>query len=173
MILGVGQRIVPIFIKQPLASTHLMLISAALIVIGNAGRVGLELATIGGWPWTFRLMGITGVLELSALILFALNLALTVRNRHHIYANGEPLTADTRVREAINARPELQQRLKEIGITMFDDAMFIAPSMTLGALALASRLQPSELLLLLCSKRTAEFAVEQSDVRKRSIASTQ
>src|SRR5690606_36081358 len=49
MILGVGQRLVPIIIKQPLASTRLMLISAVLIIVGNAGRVGLELATIGQW----------------------------------------------------------------------------------------------------------------------------
>jgi hypothetical protein len=146
MILGVGQRIVPIFIKQPLASTRLMLISAALIIIGNAGRVGLELATIGGRPWTFRLMGATGVLELAALILFALNLALTLRNRRHVYSAGEKVTPDSRVREVINAHPELQQRLSEIGVTMFEDAAFIAPSMTFGALALAVNRDPIQML---------------------------
>jgi hypothetical protein len=142
MILGVGQRIVPIFIKQPLASTPMMLVSAVLIIIGNAGRFGLELATIGGWPWAFKFMGSTGILELSALVLFALNLALTVRNRRHIYRSGDPLTPDTRAREAINARPQLQLRLRELSVTMFDDAPFIAPSMTLGALALASGRRP-------------------------------
>ncbi len=146
MILGVGQRIVPIFIKQPLFSTRLMLISATLIVTGNAGRVGLELATIGGWPWTFRLMGTTGILELAALILFALNLAMTVRNRRRVYRVSDPLTPNVRVREAVNARPELQQRLHEIGVTMFDDAAFIAPSMTFGALAFASGWEPWGLL---------------------------
>lgn len=146
MILGVGQRIVPIFIKQPLASTQMMLVSAALIIAGNAGRVGLELATIGGWPWTFRLMGATGILELSALMLFALNLALTVRNHRHIYRGSEPLTPDVRVREAVNACPELQCRLRQAGITMFDDVPFIAPSMTFGALSLANGRTPEDLL---------------------------
>jgi hypothetical protein len=175
MILGVGQRIVPIFIKQPLASPRLMLLGAGLIVFGNAGRVALELATIGGWPWTFRLMGATGVLELSALALFALNLALTLRNRRHTYAAGESLTADTRVRDAVNARPELQQRLNEIGVTMFDDALFIAPSMTLGALALASGLEPPDLLLSLSStaKRITDIAAEQSHDGARSVTSLQ
>ena len=150
-----------------------MLAGAVLIIIGNAGRVGLELATIGGWPWTYRVMGITGTLELSALLMFAINLTLTVRNRRHIYATGEPLTADTRVREAVNARPELQQRFNELGITMFDDAQFIAPSMTLGALALASRLQPSDLLLDLSStaNRFSKFAVEQSHSGERIVTS--
>src|SRR5690606_21037436 len=106
--------------------------------IGNAGRVGLELLTLGGWAWAIRLMGATGLLELSALILFALNLAMTIRNRGRVVAAGEPITPDTRVREAVNALPEIQQRLVGLGVTMFDTAPFIAPSMTFGALALAS-----------------------------------
>lgn len=146
LILGVGQRIVPIFIKQPLASTRLLLIGAALILIGNAGRVSLELATIGGWAWTFKVMGITGLLELTALILFGLNLALTLRNRRHVYSAGEYLKPGTRVSQAVNARPQLQRRFGEMGITMFDDAPFIAPSMTFGALALTERWQPDAFL---------------------------
>jgi hypothetical protein len=146
MILGVGQRIVPVFIKQPLASIRMMRVGAVLIIVGNAGRVGLELATIGGWSWAFRWIGVTGVLELSALILFALNLAVTVQRRRHVYTADEPLTPDTRVREAVNARPVLQQRLRNAGVTMFDEAPFIAPSMTFGALALASVRSPADLL---------------------------
>ena len=53
---------------------------------------------------------------------------------------------DVRVREAVNAHPELQYRLHEIGITMFDEAGFIAPSMTFGALALAVGRRPWDLL---------------------------
>ena len=123
-----------------------MLVGAVLIVAGNAGRVALELATLGGWPWSFRLMGVTGLLELSALILFALNLLLTALERRRVYSPLRPLTPDTRVREAVNALPALQQRLREIGVTMFDRAPFIAPSLTFGALALAWGLQPEELL---------------------------
>jgi hypothetical protein len=146
MIMGVGYRILPIFIREPLASTRLMLVSAALIIVGNAGRVVLELLTIGGWSWTFRAMGMTGVLELAALALFALNLLATARNRRRVYREGERLTPDVRVREAVNARPELQQRFAALGITMFDDAPFIAPSMTIGALALAEGRDPDELV---------------------------
>ncbi|HXE54387.1 MAG TPA: hypothetical protein VN541_15300 [Tepidisphaeraceae bacterium] len=146
MIVGVGQRIVPVFIRQPLASTRMMLAGGALLVAGNAGRVALELATMGRWTWAFRLMGFTGLAELTGVTLFAVNLALTVRNRRHVYAAGEPLTPDTRVHEAINALPDLQHRIAELGITMFDKAAFIAPSMTLGALALACGRQPHELV---------------------------
>jgi hypothetical protein len=147
MILGVGQRLVPIFIRQPLASNRLMLLSAALIIVGNAGRVVLELATIGNWRWTFRLMGATGLLELTAIFLFALNLALTVRRRRHVYAAGESVTPDSRVREVVNALPEIQQRLRAIGVTMFDEVPFIAPSMTFGALALSVGRDPREMLM--------------------------
>jgi len=123
-----------------------MLASAWLIIVGNAGRVTLELATIGHWPWAFRIMGLTGLLELSALALFAFNLVWTVRNRRHNYSADEPLRPDTRVREAINARPQLQHQLRQIGVTMLDDAPFIAPSLTFGAMALAWGRQPEELL---------------------------
>jgi hypothetical protein len=146
MIMGVGYRILPIFIKQPLASTRLMLVSATLIIAGNAGRVALELATTGGWPWAYRWMGLTGLLELTALAMFAANVAMTLRNRRRTYCGSQPLTPGVRVREAVNARPELQGRLCEAGITMFDAAPFIAPSMTFGALALAVGRRPWDLL---------------------------
>ncbi|MCC7351137.1 MAG: hypothetical protein IT446_11260 [Phycisphaerales bacterium] len=146
MILGVAQRMLPVFIKQPLASNRLMLVSAGLIIVGNAGRVTLELATIGQWTWAFRLMGLTGLLELTSLALFAFNLVWTVRNRRHIYLADEPLRADTRVREAVNVRPQLQHQLRRIGVTMLDDAPFIAPSLTFGAMALAWGRQPEQLL---------------------------
>ncbi|HEX8521754.1 MAG TPA: NnrS family protein [Tepidisphaeraceae bacterium] len=146
MILGVGNRILPIFLRQPLASNRLMLLSAALIIIGNTGRVSLELLTIGGWTWSYRLMGLTGVLELAALTLFALNIAATAQKRKRTYAATQPLTPDTRVQEAVNVQPAIQERLRQLGITMFDDSPFIAPSMTLGALALASGLEPEVLI---------------------------
>ena len=146
MILGVGFRIIPVFIRQPLASTRLMLASAALIISGNAGRVTLELLTIGGQSWSYRLMGITGVLELAALFLFAWNIAATAWNRRRVYRRDQPLTPSTRVQEAVNARPDLQDRLQELGVTMFDSASFIAPSMTFGALALAWGMDPGRLI---------------------------
>jgi hypothetical protein len=103
-------------------------------------------------------MGATGVLELTALVLFALNLAVTVRNRRHIYRATEPLTPDVRVREAVNARPELQRRLRQSGITMFDEVPFIAPSMTFGALALANSRTPQDLLDAIDERRPGDAA---------------
>jgi hypothetical protein len=86
------------------------------------------------------------VLELAALILFGLNIAATARNRKRSYSAAEPLTPGTRVQDAVNARPQIQQRLRAVGVRMFDSAPFIAPSMTFGALALASGIQPAELI---------------------------
>lgn len=151
MILGVGQRILPVFMKQTLASQGLMIAAAWLIAVGNAGRVGLELATITERPWTFRLMGLTGLLELSALILFVANLMMTARNRQIVFQAGESITPNTRVREAVNVHPSLPQRLDALGINMLNAAPFIAPSMTFGALALASGWEPEELLARLSS----------------------
>lgn len=164
MILGVAQRIVPVFIKQRLASTRLMLIGAALIIVGNAARVALELATLDKRPWTFRAMGITGVLELTALMLFGLNLLLTVLARRRVHSAERPLTSDARVREVVNVFPEIQQRLGEIGVTMFDESPFIAPSLTFGALALAWGWRPDELLARLRADCAATSRIESTPI---------
>ena len=146
MILGVGYRIIPVFIRQPLASTRLMLASAALIILGNAGRVTLELLTIGGRTWSYRLMGVTGVLELAALILFAWNLTATALNRRRI-SQARPAA------HAKYARPGGRQRPPghpgpAAGIRRHDvrQRPFIAPSMTFGALALAWGMDPGGLI---------------------------
>jgi hypothetical protein len=55
----------------------------------------------------------------------------------------------------VNTRPEIQERLRELGVSMFDEAPFIAPSMTLGALALASGMTPLELIAALDKERQA------------------
>jgi hypothetical protein len=150
LILGVGHRLLPVFMRQPLASHRLMLVSAAFILVGNAARVTLELLTMGNWSWAFRLMGMTGILELAALTLFLINLALTVFNRRRRWTGAAAaLAPNTRVSDVVNVRPGVQRRLRELGITMFDAAPFIAPSMTLGALALASRMRPDELVAAL------------------------
>jgi hypothetical protein len=91
-------------------------------------------------------MGATGLLELAAIALFAFNLLATVRNRRHIYRLGEPLTPAVRVREAINVHPDLQIRLRALGVNMFGKTLFIAPSLTFGALALGEGRNPQEFL---------------------------
>jgi len=71
MMLSVGHRLIPILLKQPLASNRLMLVSLSLIAIGNALRVGLELLTMTGQRWTFRLMGASGVMEAASASVIA------------------------------------------------------------------------------------------------------
>jgi succinate dehydrogenase hydrophobic anchor subunit len=39
-----------------------------LIIVGNIGRVGLQLAMIGDWAWPSRLIGMTGILELIMFV---------------------------------------------------------------------------------------------------------
>ena len=88
--------------------------------------------------------------------LFGLNLLLTARNRRIVYIGERPLTADTRVREAINVRPEIQQKLRDVGVTMLDEAGFVAPSLTFGAMALAWGKSPGTLLAELGEMATTE-----------------
>jgi hypothetical protein len=146
MVLGVGQRVVPIFLRHPIGSTTIMLASLVLITVGNAWRVGFELLTITGRPWTFRWMPVSGVLEVSAIALMLINIALTARFARRRYRAGQPIRPLTRVAEAIDEDPMLEAKLRKLGIDMFDDAAFVAPSMTFGALALAYGRDPEQLV---------------------------
>jgi hypothetical protein len=146
MILGVGQRIIPVFLREALASTGLMIASFWLIVVGNAWRVSFELLTMTGKGWTFQWMGMSGVLELCALLCFAVNVVLTLVRRNRVYSRGQPILESTRVAEAVDQLPEIEHALRELRIDMFDAAPFIAPSMTFGALALVTGQRPSELV---------------------------
>jgi len=145
MILAVGHRLAPVFIRQELVTTRAFMLSAVLIVVGCFWRVSCELWTLGGSPLAYRLMGVSGLLELAAIGLFALTIFRTLRASRRHYRPGERITPGTRVKDAVNAYPELQQTLLDLGIDMFAQAAFIAPSMRVGGLALGCSMQPLEL----------------------------
>lgn len=153
MILGVGHRLVPVFLKQTLVTPRLFLISASLLILGCVWRVISELLTITGERWAYTLMAPSGILELTALLLFALTILRTLMASRRAYVKGEPITAGTRVREAINARPEMAAQISAFGIHILEDMPAIAPSMTFGALALSEGANLESLLTTLNTPR--------------------
>lgn len=78
MVFGVGQRILPAFSgMRHLYSTRLMFASMALLTVGCALRVSSEVlayqGTAGAWKW----LPVSAVTELTAVTLFAANLAIS------------------------------------------------------------------------------------------------
>jgi heme/copper-type cytochrome/quinol oxidase subunit 1 len=78
IIMGVAYRILPIFNGTNLYSNKIMKISFWLIFFGNIARVGFQLGTGHFGDIAFRLMGISGYLELAALSLFSYNIVKTL-----------------------------------------------------------------------------------------------
>jgi uncharacterized protein involved in response to NO len=78
MMMGMAYRIVPVFRGVPLWSTHLRDLTFWLLAVGNVIRVLFQSLSAAAGPVWLRVAGISGVLELAALVLFAINLWKTM-----------------------------------------------------------------------------------------------
>lgn len=80
MVLAIGQRVLPAFGgMRVLWSTRLMLWSLLLLNFGCLMRVTLEpLAYEGYWAFAWKLLPVSAVVELTAIVLFAINITGTL-----------------------------------------------------------------------------------------------
>ena len=77
LILGVGQRLLPILEHDLLAWPRLVVPIFILIAVANALRVAGELSSLV-WPIVLRILPVSAVLELTAVTLFAANIVRTL-----------------------------------------------------------------------------------------------
>ena len=92
MVFSIGPRILPHFTGvQVIFSKRLMFLSLLLLQTGCLLRVTSEpLAYEGILPFAWKVLPISGVLELSAVLLFAANLSLTLWLANSIFAKDNP-----------------------------------------------------------------------------------
>jgi len=74
LMVGMAQRIVPVFRGVPLHSARLLEWTFWLLAIGNLIRVLFQSLSAAFGPVWLRVAGVSGLLELAALLLFAVNL---------------------------------------------------------------------------------------------------
>ena len=91
MVFTIGPRILPHFAGvRKLFSRRLMLLSLVLLQVGCALRVASEpLAYEGIFQFAWKTLPISGMLELSAVLVFALNLGLTVLAGQSAFAEAQ------------------------------------------------------------------------------------
>ncbi len=91
MVFSVGSRVLPAFSgMKPLFSTKLMFASLALLNCGCTLRVLTEaLAYQGSAPWAWSWLPISALIELSAVVLFAFNLALSFAGNSIVPLRGD------------------------------------------------------------------------------------
>jgi hypothetical protein len=78
MMIGMAQRIVPVFRGVPLHSVRLREWIFWLLLTGNVMRVLFQSLSAAAGPVWLRAAGVSGLLELAALVLFAINLWKTM-----------------------------------------------------------------------------------------------
>jgi hypothetical protein len=78
MMMGMAYRIVPVFRGVALWSARLRDLTFWLLAVGNVIRVLFQSLSAAAGPVWLRVAGISGVLELGALVLFAVNLWKTM-----------------------------------------------------------------------------------------------
>ena len=115
LILGVGQRLLPILGHDLLAWPRLVVPIFVLIAAGNALRVAAELATLA-WPIAFRILPASAVLELTALALFAANIFRTLWPRPDPLLRTGRATPATRVAVLLAEHPWLEDHLVAWGL---------------------------------------------------------
>ncbi len=79
MIFSVGPRVLPAFSgMKPLFSTRLMFAALAMLTSGCALRVPSEILAYQRYiPWGWKLLPASAIIELTAVLIFALNMGLT------------------------------------------------------------------------------------------------
>jgi hypothetical protein len=110
LMVGMAQRIVPVFRGVPLWSPRLREWTFWLLAIGNPIRVaGQSLSVVAGPAW-LRFAGISGGFELTAIVLFAINLWRTLNTEtagERAAAQAPPIAADALVGDLLDAYPAL------------------------------------------------------------------
>lgn len=134
LILGVGQRLLPVLEHRLLAWPKLVVPIFVLIGVGNTLRVTLELATLA-WTPAFMIIPISAILELSALSLFAFNIFQTLwPPQDQFYRTGR-VTTMTPAALLLAEHPWLDEPLVDRGLRYLGRVRSVPAELTLGSLA--------------------------------------
>jgi hypothetical protein len=169
LILGVGQRLLPVLGHTLLPWPRLVLPTFALIAVGNLLRVLTELATPVSTV-AFAVMPFSAVLELSALILFSANALRT------LWPLPDPLlwtgrvTATTSVAVLLAEHPWLEDHLFAWGLGYLGRVRSVPRELTLGTLARSERKEPDEIVARINDLRRGGPGTEGEEVTETRLA---
>ncbi len=148
LILGVGQRLLPILGHTLLPWPLLVLPTFVLIAVGNALRVLSEMATLVSAA-AFDLMPLSAVLELAALSLFAANALRTLWPPSDPVLRTGQVTSSTSVAVLLAEFPWLEDHLFAWGLRYVGRVRSVPRELTLGPLARTEGKDPEEIIVLI------------------------
>jgi uncharacterized protein involved in response to NO len=139
LIFALGPRILSTFLNsRQLHSAGLMAASLWLLTLGCALRVASEAAAYGtqaGWAW--RVLPVSAFIELGAVLLFVVNLALTLAQRPRAWFRAELLSGETLVYWCVASYPRTRRLLTRAGLKTLARTREIPRSLTLAEAAAA------------------------------------
>ncbi len=145
LVLGVGQRLLPVLGHTLLAWPRLVGPTFVLIAVGNLWRVATEMAA-SFFPPALDVMPLSALLELAALVLFAANVLRT------LWPPGDPLlrtgqaALETSVAVLLAEYPWLEDHLFAWGLGYVGRVRSVPRELTLATLARGEGKEPAEVL---------------------------
>ncbi|HEV2388081.1 MAG TPA: NnrS family protein [Candidatus Acidoferrales bacterium] len=148
LIFCIGPRILPSFLNgRELASPGLMAASLWLLALGCALRVSAEsvaYASVAGPAWTW--LPVSAFIELAAVLLFALNLGLTLAGPMPAWFVESSLRADLPLYFYVTSFPKTRPLLVRAGLKTLARAREVPLSLTLAEAARADGVDADALL---------------------------
>ncbi|MCZ2080352.1 MAG: NnrS family protein [Bryobacterales bacterium] len=171
LIFSIGPRILPTFLNsRELWSKRLVFWALLLLSAGCAIRVTTEplaYAGVAGYAW--NLLPVSAVLELTAVLLFASNMAVTLLRPMPAWMDLKLVTAELKVYWLVSSYPDTRRILTDAGLETIGRAPAIPRTLTLAEAAEADGVQAENAVHLLKAyfeSRLAKAARANQSARK-------
>ncbi len=151
LIFSIGPRILPSFLNsRELWSTRLMLAALALLTAGCTLRVISEpLAYAGVAPAAWRVLPVSAILELTAVLLFALNIGATLVSPMPAWIAAPTVNENLPLYWYVHSYPETRPLLERAGLATLARVRKAPRALTLRQAAEADGVECEKLLALL------------------------
>ena len=117
MILGVAYRVLPIFNGVNLWSNRLMRTSFWHLAVGSTLAFAMAFNKVFETTWSYAWSGVAGFLVFAALVMFAINVAMTLRTKAEKFTRDAMVKLTTRVTELLEVYPEMRPVLIHGGLS--------------------------------------------------------
>ena len=160
MIFSIGPRVLPAFLNsRELWSTRLMRASLVLLTLGCTLRVTSEplaYASAAGWAW--KVLPVSAMIELTAVLLFAYNLGRTLATPMPAWFGREQVRDSMTLYWYVSAYPATRELLIRAGLKTLAATRRIPMSLTLREAAECDGVDPGKLVAALADFFAARTA---------------
>ena len=143
MILGIGQRLLPILGHTLLAWPRLVVPIFVLISAGNFLRVASEIAT-PWWAPAFYVMPFSAILELAALLLFTASVVRTMWPAPDLLLRTGQVAPESRAATLLSEHPWIEDELIAWGVDYVTRVRQVPTELTVGTFAASNGLNPDQ-----------------------------